>query len=636
MTDPFSHPLPLSNAARAALNALANPASGVRTEESHPLDQAMTYAQQHDLTLSDYLKAHLALNEQDCADLVAHYLSVGLVGYIDADQLLEQPGLDTLSILHRITTARTKEGLTLVTIDTPGLRQLRALCRRAPDMRHRIAAISRQTLREQLSEQKAPLLARRAMTALHRHDRTLSAHRVMTHHQKLTGILGLILLAMTTLLFPAMMLIALNVLLVMAFLSVALLRLDAAFAITKAGDHASNPATHHQPSNGQFSDRQTWPIYTILLPLYDEAEMVPGLLTALKRLNYPKHRLDIKVLIEAEDQSTWDALQAYRHRLDYDVIRLADIGPRTKPKALNAGLRLARGEYVVVYDAEDRPEPDQLLKALDIFEKTGPDLACLQARLDSCNLSDGWLARQFAIEYAALFHGLLADLSTHELPMPLGGTSNHFRKSVLEALGGWDPHNVTEDADLGMRLARSGYHCRLLASSTVETAPTRLSPWVKQRARWFKGWMQTWLVHMRHPLITAHEMGLSGFVFFQIMIGGMLLAALIHPFFVLVVIHTLFELDALGAKSVLELGLFNLNVINLIVGYGAAILLAYKALPQVHPTLNRRAVFGLPVYWFLMSAGAYLALWDLITRPHHWHKTPHHSTSVMDEISRKS
>jgi len=204
---------------------------------------------------------------------------------------------------------------------------------------------------------------------------------------------------------------------------------------------------------------------------------------------------------------------------------------RTKPKALNYALPLARGEFVVIYDAEDRPEPDQLRRAL--HRGGPPNLAAVQARLNLYNASDSWLTSQFTIEYCALFDGLLPALDRLSLPIPLGGTSNHFRASALRWLMAWDAFNVTEDADLGIRLARSGYRCQVVASTTHEEAPARLMCWLRQRTRWLKGYVQTWLVHMRSPAALWRELGPRGFLAFQIMVGGTVLSALAHPWFYL-------------------------------------------------------------------------------------------------------
>jgi glycosyltransferase XagB len=245
------------------------------------------------------------------------------------------------------------------------------------------------------------------------------------------------------------------------------------------------------------------PRYTVFVPLFKEVEILPHLANALARLDYPAAKLDIKIVLEEVDASTIEAASKLAFPGNVDLIVVPDRLPRTKPKALNYALQFATGDLAVIYDAEDRPEPDQLRKAATRFHRASADVACLQARLDYFNASENWLSRQFTIEYATLFRGLLPLLSRFGLPLPLGGTSNHFRIGVLRALGAWDPFNVTEDADLGMRLHRAGYRVETLDSTTYEEACCQSVPWIKQRTRWLKGWMQTFGVHMRSPLTHA-------------------------------------------------------------------------------------------------------------------------------------
>ncbi len=235
------------------------------------------------------------------------------------------------------------------------------------------------------------------------------------------------------------------------------------------------------------------PVYTVAIALYREAAAVPGLIAALRNLNYPLEKLDIKLVIEPDDFETRRAIDRLQLGPPFEIIIAPDYGPRTKPKALNAALPFARGTFVAVFDAEDRPEPDQLRLALDAFAAGDERLACVQARLTIDNTADSWLTRLFTAEYAGLFDVFLPGLATWRLPLPLGGSSNHFRTSVLRQIGAWDPYNVTEDADLGMRLARFGYRTAVIPSTTYEEAPARFGPWLRQRTRWFKGWMQTWL-----------------------------------------------------------------------------------------------------------------------------------------------
>ena len=231
------------------------------------------------------------------------------------------------------------------------------------------------------------------------------------------------------------------------------------------------------------------PQFTVVAALHDEVEVVGRLVGAIDKLDYPLEKLDIKLVLEPDDVATRAAVATFALRAPYEVVLAPACDPRTKPKALNAALAFARGEFIAVFDAEDQPEPDQLRAAVACFRDNGPELACVQARLTIGNTRDSWLTRLFTAEYAGLFDVFLPGLARYRLPLPLGGSSNHFVTSVLRDVGGWDAHNVTEDADLGMRLARFGYRATVMASSTWEEAPARLRPWIRQRTRWFKGWV---------------------------------------------------------------------------------------------------------------------------------------------------
>ena len=302
-------------------------------------------------------------------------------------------------------------------------------------------------------------------------------------------------------------------------------------------------------------------------------------------------------------------------------------GPQTKPKALAFALPFARGEFVTVYDAEDRPHPGQLREAYAAFAEAGPELACLQAGLVIGNADAGWLPLLFSIEYAALFDGLLPALAALRMPLPLGGTSNHFRRAALQAVGGWDPYNVTEDADLGLRLARFGYRSATLDAATLEDAPLALGPWLRQRTRWFKGWMQTWLVHTRHPVRLARELGPRGLLGFALVGTGMIVSSLIYPLYVATVIEMLTNPVALwGDGGVLAAMLVGANVFNLIAGYLAMAVLSNGALRLRGRGDEARGLVLLPLYWLLMSIASYRAIFELALRPHYWAKTPHAET----------
>ncbi len=373
------------------------------------------------------------------------------------------------------------------------------------------------------------------------------------------------------------------------------------------------------------------PDYSILVPLYHEDGQVKDLVNALERIRWPVERLEIMLICEADDKKTIDACKHETdrpNRFHFSVIPVPVCQPRTKPKAMNYALPLCRGEYVVVYDAEDRPHPLQLQEAFDVFSKGENDLACLQAPLAIRNAEEGILTRLFAIEYLALFDGVLPALTRlclrrHlPLPIPLGGTSNHFRREVLLDVGGWDAYNVTEDADLGVRLAREGYRIGTITQTTREEAPVEISIWLKQRTRWFKGWYQTWLVHMRHPIWMYRDLGLLGMVLFQLLTLGMAISTLVHPLLVYHVVRAIIDLSS-GTLSLQDYCFAWLSVIMVLLGYLSLIVVANDTLKLRNVTISRWVYLAIPLYWILLSFAAWRALWHLIRYPHRWEKTPH-------------
>jgi cellulose synthase/poly-beta-1,6-N-acetylglucosamine synthase-like glycosyltransferase len=362
------------------------------------------------------------------------------------------------------------------------------------------------------------------------------------------------------------------------------------------------------------------PTFSVLVPVYREEAVIPGLVTAMRQLDYPPDRVEILFITEAHDHATRRALRATGLAQNMRIVSVPGGQPRTKPRALNYALQDARGILVAVYDAEDVPDRDQLRRAAAAFINGGPRLACVQARLTIYNADQSFLSRQFALEYSALFRGLLPALAHLKLPVPLGGTSNHFRRDLLLKCGGWDPFNVTEDADLGIRLARFGYEVTVIQSETSEEAPARWRTWNGQRTRWIKGWMQTYLVHMRHPWKLWRDLGTWQFMGFQVMIGGMILSILVHPWFYILFAMTVFS----GGNLTPENAFFRwVCGVDLAIGYGAAwALTIVTALRHGAPRRLFSAAW-LPIYWLAISWAAYCALVDLIFRPFHWEKTAH-------------
>lgn len=457
-----------------------------------------------------------------------------------------------------------------------------------------------------------------------------SAHERMTLPQIRVAAALLLAACLAFWLAPLGTAFAINVLTGLCFLTVAGLR----FASIFIGLFSPPTKEEHAFDASLPSSDMDLPIYTVIVPLFEEAEVVPILADALKKLDYPASKLDIKLVFEETDEATYEAARKLGLPGNFEFIRVPRTLPLTKPKACNFALPFARGEFLVVYDAEDIPAPDQLRRAVAAFRLGDPKLACVQAQLNYYNWFENWLTRQFAIEYASFFDLLLPTLAKLGLPVPLGGTSTHFRTDVLRRAGAWDPYNVTEDADLGIRLAMLGYRTSIIRSTTEEEANCRLDNWLRQRSRWIKGWVQTYLVRMRHPVRLYRALGLKGFLGFQIVIGGFSLSNLVHPLFYLAAIAALIASDSLAdlARD-LPIAIFNLAV--LVSGYGITILAGMTA---AGARGRKSLVFDalmMPAYWLLISAGAYKALQQLVTRPFHWEKTEHGISRLMpDQLAR--
>lgn len=394
------------------------------------------------------------------------------------------------------------------------------------------------------------------------------------------------------------------------FLSVVALRLLSLLPVP--------PAKVKRPEH--LNDAQL-PTYSILVPMFRETEVLTQLLRGLSRLNYPVEKLEIKIIVEEFDTNLRRALQNTVLPPHIEIIVVPHGRPQTKPRALNYALQFCRGSLLTIYDAEDIPERDQLREVARAFLNADQRLACLQAQLTPFNPNENWLTRQFTVEYATLFGLILPALAARRLPLTLGGTSNHFRTRVLREIGGWDPHNVTEDADLGLRLARLGFRTGAVASLTYEEANTQLANWLRQRARWLKGFMQTWLVHMRNPLRTVRELGMTGFWILQAQTAGIFLSALFHPLFSALAIWMLATHPPHDSISTMMLSSLSLEVF--VLGYAIAMLAGAKA-------LRLRGIGGwwftiatMPFYWLLMSIAAWLALWQFIFSPFTWNKTEH-------------
>ncbi|QDZ13043.1 glycosyltransferase family 2 protein [Devosia ginsengisoli] len=493
-----------------------------------------------------------------------------------------------------------------------GIIRLKHRLASTPRLSKLLCLVPEPALRDYLAEAAAPALIDAARQTLARRWPYASAHLELTRPARAGFVGALVLLVALLLLAPFFAQLWLLPLACGTLLAPAAIRLAALFCPVPPW-----PPPHRPPD-------EELPDYSVLIPLRSEADMVPQLFAAMAALDYPAERLDIKFVVEAKSTTTIAAVRARLGDPRFSLVSVPDALPRTKPKALDFALPLCRGEYVVVYDAEDVPDPDQLWKAALRF-RGAPDIVCLQAKLVIDNGQRNWLTALFAGEYAGLFTVLLPALARWGLPMPLGGTSNHFRLKALRELGGWDAYNVTEDADLGMRLARRRMRVEVLDSVTSEAAPVHLLPWIGQRTRWMKGWMQTFIVHNRDPGKLLAEMGLPAMLAFEALVLGMIITPILHCGFAVVLL--LFWITGAGGVDGTAWTLFYLVVLAL--GYGSAMAMTTLGLARLKRTGLLPTQLLLPLYWLLIGFASMRAAHELMVRPFYWFKSPHRPETAV-------
>ncbi len=376
--------------------------------------------------------------------------------------------------------------------------------------------------------------------------------------------------------------------------------------------------TEPSPPDSQFLHL---PTVSILVPLLREPEIAGALVERLRRLNYPRERLDVILAVEEDDPTTLAALRAGHLPPWMRAIIVPRGHPQTKPRALNYVLNYARGDIVGIYDAEDRPEPDQIARVVQRFAEVPGDVACLQGQLDYYNSRHNWLSRMFTVEYAAWFRVLLPGVQRMGLVVPLGGTTVFLRRNVLEELGAWDAHNVTEDAELGLRLARAGYQTEIVDTTTFEEANAALFPWIRQRSRWLKGYLITWGVAMRRPGMLWRDLGPWRFVGLQVQMFGGVLGFLTAP------LLWTFMLKPFGVWHPLDTVLsplgYGILAVVMITGLVGSIAISIYACRAKHLRHLRPITPLVEPYYLFGTIAAWIGVFELIARPFFWAKTAH-------------
>jgi cellulose synthase/poly-beta-1,6-N-acetylglucosamine synthase-like glycosyltransferase len=477
-----------------------------------------------------------------------------------------------------------------------------------------VARIAPQDFQRAIKECLSHVVLNQATFGLKSGRPDYSAHERLTYQQYVWAGILLSWLTVACIILPLDLIFALASLLFgVFFLSVIAVRLMGLIYVS-----------NRRPPRLKKLHESELPVYTVLVPVFRETGVLHQLITALTKLRYPSAKLDIKIIAEEKDAGMRLALQGLDLPPHFEVIIVPQGKPQTKPRALNYALQFARGSLLTIFDAEDVPERNQLRMAAEKFAAADESLACLQAELTFYNPSENWLTRQFTIEYAMLFKLALPSLAQEKLPLLLGGTSNHFRTKILRDIGAWDPFNVTEDADLGMRLARLGYQTSVLESTTYEEANVAFWNWLHQRSRWLKGFLQTWFVHMRNPISLFRKTGFVGFWIFQANTIGIFVSALFMP---LMIGHTLYQLMTqdfcFSLHDPTEQFICVLNMFVFFLGYGISIAAGWRAIRLKKIDGWWRELATLPVYWLMMTLAAWKATWQFIVAPFHWNKTEH-------------
>lgn len=371
-------------------------------------------------------------------------------------------------------------------------------------------------------------------------------------------------------------------------------------------------------------DEASLPRYTILCPLYHESSVLPQFVENIKAIDWPKDKLEVLLLLEGDDTETRQKASSIDLPEYFQMIDVPESQPKTKPKACNFGLTQATGKYLVIYDAEDKPDPLQLKKAYLAFQKSSSKIACFQAKLNYYNTHQNILTRFFTAEYSLWFDLILPGMQSLDTTIPLGGTSNHFRTADLRAFKGWDPFNVTEDADLGVRLFKDGYKTAIIDSYTLEEANSKVKNWLRQRSRWIKGYIQTYLVHSRKPIAFVRDHKHHS-LFFHLIVGGKIIFAFVNPIMWATTI-SYFAFRATVGPTIEQLypaPILYMAAASLILGNFLFIYYYMIAAAKLGKYNLIKFILFIPVYWALISTAFWIALWQLIVKPHYWEKTTH-------------
>jgi cellulose synthase/poly-beta-1,6-N-acetylglucosamine synthase-like glycosyltransferase len=548
-------------------------------------------------------------------DLTHHWVDPALANELEARE----------AIRHRVLPLRSAAGAALVAMADPRDMRAQEYVQTLLGMRIVPVLATPTAIRDRQQVAYRQQLVQVSSALLQAHAPQYSAHITLTLRQKqglaLAGLLTIVLIVLMRSTFA----LAVAGAIITLYAAVVIFR---AYVIVRGAK--SEDLIKVSPR--EVAALRQLPVYTILLPLYREAGVLPQLITACSEIDYPSSKLDIKLLLEEDDTETLDVVRGADLPPTFEVLVVPAEGPRTKPKACNYGLQFARGEYCVIFDAEDIPAPDQLKKAIAVFRRSADGIGCVQAKLNYYNPRQNVITRWFSLEYTSWFDFFLPGLVDLSLPVPLGGSSNHFPTKLLRELGAWDANNVTEDADLGMRLHRAGYQTALVDSTTLEEANSDFVNWMRQRSRWGKGYFISWLVLMRHPVWLWHDVGWRGTVTMTLTLGGTFGVAVLNLLvWMLTLLWVLAQFEIIG--YLFPTGVYYIGMLELIFGN---FFFVYMGLWCAHHRrdydLTHAGLFS-PAYWLMASLAMLKAGMQLVTRPTFWEKTVHGLFETSGELT---
>ncbi len=589
------------------------------------LERALDLTARTGIRLGEALISLGLVSEEQLAEQLAFQAGVPFVGIRGADLSRSTGSLMPEEMMRRhqaVPLGREPDGSVTVAIVDPGDRAAREEIDAYFEGAVQFVGTTRSDVRDALERFFHEDYLDYSAADLIRRSPAESAHRVLSQGQKVFFIGLVIVLVASLAFFPIGTLTTLIALSTFFYLSFSTYKF---YLIYRALSHTLEvPVT--QEDIEALDDREL-PVYTILVPLYKESEILPALVAGLSRMDYPLEKLDVKLLLEEDDTETIRVARASNLPAFFDITIVPHGQPKGKPKACNYGLLHARGEYVVIFDAEDIPEPDQLKKVLVAFRRSADHVVCVQAKLNYFNRNQNALTKWFTTEYSTWFDLFLPGLDAAGAPIPLGGTSNHFRLDALRKVGGWDPYNVTEDADLGLRIFKMGGATVVVDSTTFEEANSVVDNWIRQRSRWVKGYIQTYLVHMRNPLLLWRQLGPAGFLSFQLVIGGTFFGFLLNP--LLWGLTGIWFITHWGViQEIFPTPIYYMGSVSLYVGnFAFAYMNVAGCLRRRYYSLVKWALLS-PVYWVLMSIAAWKGFLQLFYRPFYWEKTVHGLSNV--------